>query len=400
MADDKNHWSQKYLDDLNNKIKSQSQNQKQTEPVKSQAQSKPVEKNEKRQENKPPFQKKDKFRKDHRPGKFSKDKDRFKSQKPEPKKEIKNQPPPKPVQPRRVAGGVITSIDHDRVTVLSGNQEFTCELKDNFKGKIFVGDRVQIAIVSNDRAALDRLEPRQNHMSAPFGKDQKQDTILAANVNQILIVLSVKEPMLRTDWLDAHLVVCEKKGFKPILCVTKIDLAEDNQFIEQMEVYKRIGYRIIYISTSANIGVQELRPVLKGKTTLLTGHTGVGKTALFQALTQSQKIFTVAGFDEEESVETPEMMPDEYIETKTVRAVKFEGGYLIDSPGIREYEIRGIPKTDLKKYFREFRNVNSLCAHPQCQHADDEGCKIRDVIASGLIAEDRYQNYLRLMESL
>ena len=407
-----NNWAQKYLDELNDKLKisQNSAQQKKPEPPKivsekvqpKPAQNPPANTNNNRER----FKDNKKFRKE-----------KFKG----PEKKTSNVPEQKYKKPQDTGGkgqqnirsgqsqvkpqatfkiktfsGFVSSIDDKEYIVTAENKDFRCFAQESIlrQGPIYIGDRVRITLRTDDRGLIDKYEPRQNYLVSPSAKGK--EIVQAANVNQVLLMVSVKEPVLRTDWLDIHLTVCEKRGFKPIICCTKIDLAEDNLFLEQMDVYKRMGYRIIYTSSVLASALQEIRMMIKNKTTVLTGHVGVGKTSLFKFMTETQKV-TIPSEPEDFNVS----LGEDYIETQKTSCAKLDGGgYLIDTPGVREYEIGGIAQKDLKKYFRDFRNYNSQCASLECNHTDEPGCKIIEAVKEGEISEDRYQNYLRILENL
>jgi ribosome biogenesis GTPase len=415
---DTNHWSKKYLDDLNNKLKQSNQKNKPPQ-TSNQPKNSPPQNSQKNVQKSAPKNvtekndntknSRDRFRDKKQKQKFSdrnqRTDNRFQKNPVEQKKPIpvtvKIQPPVVPaVKPVRQKSGYVACIDGKEYIVTAEGKDYTCSVLDGVirMGPIYVGDRVRMAVQDTGRGVIDKYEPRQNAVMAPSTRNQKQEKVQAANVNQIILVVSVKEPVLRTDWLDRHLVVIERKGFKPIICCTKIDLAEDNAFLEQMDVYKRLGYRVLFTSSASSLisGIHELKMMLRNKTTLFTGHLGVGKTTLIGMLTESGETSIP---DEPEDYEA--VIVDEYVETKLTRCIPFEGkGLLIDTPGIAEYELVGIQRKDLKKYFREFRNASNTCFSPDCLHTDEPGCKIIEAVRRTEISDDRYQNYLQMLEGL
>ncbi|MBL7960827.1 ribosome small subunit-dependent GTPase A [bacterium] len=418
-----NNWAQKYLDELNDKLKisQNSGQQKKAEPPKHQSdavQPKNVQINN-AQSNKiqPKNVQSQTNQKNHdrfKNRKFKKDKSKGSDQNRNKGSEFKlqknsdagkNQSASRPVQSHvqpqatfkvKTLNGFVSSIEKSEYTVTAENKDYLCAVQESVlrQGPIYIGDRVRITLRADDRGLIDKYEPRQNYAAGPSSKGR--ESIQAANVNQIFLVTSVKEPVLRTDWLDTHLAVCEKRGFKPVICCSKIDLAEDNIFLEQMDVYKRMGYRIVYTSSALDSSLQEIRPMLKNKTTVFTGHTGVGKTTLFQLVTRQQKAMVPS-----EPEDFKFISDDDYLETQKTVVCKLEGGgFVIDTPGVREYEPGGIAPKDLKKYFRDFRNYNLQCASLECNHIDEAGCKVIDAVKNGDISEDRYQNYLRIIENI
>lgn len=298
----------------------------------------------------------------------------------------------------RPVGGTLSRIEGDTYWVTSGNQVFSCKArfsKLNVK-ELYIGDHVHVLPDPGKGSWIEKVDARQNLLANPIQKGQTTEKILAVNVNQVLIVVSVKEPVLRPDWLDRHLIVFERRGFKPVICCTKIDLAEDNQFMEILNGYGKIGYKIVYVSSLIPSTIMELKSMLKNKKTLLTGHIGVGKTTLFRWLTHP--------YERKEPIDLDQMdwsQDEDYTPTDTVQAVNLEiGGMIIDTPGILEYDIGLIPKKDLKKYYREFRPYNGQCSVSNCQHTDEPFCAVRQAVDEQIISQDRYDSYLKIFENL
>lgn len=401
------NWSQKYLDELNQKLKNaqNSGQQKKTEPEKNVNEKKssgPVQQqqsNPNRDRFKDKKFRKDKFKgSDKRPAipPDPRNKKTVETPKVQQGKPVQTQIKPQATFKIKTLNGFVSAIDEKDYYVTADNKEYLCMVQESIlrQGPIYMGDRVRITLRSAERGLIDKYEPRQNYIACPSSKGR--EIVQAANVNQVLLVVSVKEPVMRTDWLDIHLAVCEKRGFKPIICCSKIDLAEDNGFLEQLDTYKRMGYRIIFTSVILSSAMQEIKTLIKNKTTVLTGHAGVGKSALFRALTEVPR---ATGQVEPEDLKA--MWSDDYHETKKTHGIKLDGGgYLIDTPGVSDYEIGGMASKDLKKYFRDFRNYNSQCASLECNHTDESGCKVIEAVKEGEISEDRYQNYLRIIENL
>lgn len=362
MADE--NWSQKYLDDLNRKLAQKNNGQESKPPQPSQDRRERNERGNRRNRNR---------RRRERPGR---------------------QPTPPPQKTQTVAGLVIAV--NGNFFVQSGNQRYECKAGRAIdQSQVYVGDRVQIA-VKEPVGFIEKIEPRQNYAIRPFRKNEQEETILASNVNQIVIVVSVAEPVMRTDWLDRHLLICEKKGYKPTLCCTKTDLAMDNAFIEQLDTYRRMGYRVIYTSLHVEPSLNDVRNLLRGKVTLFTGPAGSGKTSLIQSITETRRV-AVAVADEPDVADIDE----EYHPTASISARRLDANsWLIDSPGITEFEIVGISKTDLKKYYRDFRRIQEPCESPYCLHQDEPTCAVRVAAQRGELADDRYQNYLKILEQL
>lgn len=398
-----NHWTKDYLEALNKKIAQSKTNVKSAPPKQAEI---PQEKN-----NKKNLHKKHKHQKNKKDNAGQNNKivqPQIQEQKkqqdiltsdrsPKIKDQSINQKNVK--QPKaRVVGGTVAHIEGQNYFVMTGNQELSCRARfQNLQVKeLFVGDHVHITTEQAGTGWIEKVDPRQNQVVNPSQKNQKQDDIVAVNVNQVVVVVSAKEPLIRTDWLDRHLVVFERRGFKPVICCTKIDLADDNLFVEQLDLYRRLGYRLMFVSSLIPSSIFETKLLFKNKTTILSGHVGVGKTSLIQLLLRKQDRALTFDKDHFEWLAT-----DDYTETRAVRSYRLDiGGMIIDTPGIKEYELSDIPKRDLKKYFREFRTVNTQCPSPNCLHYDEPFCAIRQGVADNVISQDRYDSYLKILDGL
>ena len=305
-------------------------------------------------------------------------------------------------------GGTIQSIDPDSTLVSYRDEEYKCKLSPRMRPeKMYVGDHVRMHIGANREGIIEKLDQRKNQISMPHRDADGKEQILAVNVNQVVIVVSTKEPLLRTDWLDQHIILCERRGFKPLICCSKTDLADDNSFIEQLDAYKRIGYNVIFTSATLPSSISALRKMIRGKVTVMTGHVGSGKTMLTHMVTRKSVLapFYMNGNGNGADLDEPsgdEISSDwdDLETTLKARAYRLpDGGLVIDTPGSSSYELLDVARQDLKKYFREFRKFGNRCAIPYCMHVDENGCKIKKAAQTGEIADERYNTYLRLMET-
>lgn len=224
-----------------------------------------------------------------------------------------------------------------------------------------------------------------------LGKNKEK--AIASNIDQIVIVASVKSPPLKTGLIDRFLLIAEKKGFDVLICINKIDLIEDDsEYMDDMVVYKNLGYRVIPVSAVNKTGIDELKGYFKNRRSLFTGHSGVGKSSLLNALDPALKLKTG-----EVSSSTNKGKHT----TTSTRLLKLSfGGEVFDSPGIKQFGLSDISKRELPGLFREFKDRINFCKYPDCSHIEEENCAVKEALLSGEICRTRYDTYVRIRESL
>jgi ribosome biogenesis GTPase len=219
---------------------------------------------------------------------------------------------------------------------------------------------------------------------------------IAANIDQIVIVSAIL-PELSLNIIDRYLVGCETLGIEPLIVLNKIDLLDDAgmAFVEeQMAIYRHIGYRVLMVSSRHHEGLKPLEEALTGRTSIFAGQSGVGKSSLLNALLglEEQRILTndvsdVSGLGQHT--------------TTAARLYHFpSGGDVIDSPGVREFGLWHLEPEQITQGFVEFHDYLGHCKYRDCRHDTDPGCAIREAVARGDIAETRFENYHRILESM
>ncbi|MEQ8220770.1 MAG: ribosome small subunit-dependent GTPase A [Candidatus Eremiobacterota bacterium] len=222
---------------------------------------------------------------------------------------------------------------------------------------------------------------------------KRKEKAIASNFDQIVIVASVKSPPLKTGLIDRFLLIAEKKGFDVLICINKIDLTYDSsEYMDELAVYKTLGYRVIPVSAVKKTGIEELKEYFKNRRSLFTGHSGVGKSSLLNALDPALKLKTGEVSDSTNKGKHT---------TTSTRLLKLSfGGEVFDSPGIKQFGISDISKKELPGLFREFKNKINLCKYPDCSHIEEENCAVKEALLSGEICRARYDTYVRIRESL
>lgn len=266
---------------------------------------------------------------------------------------------------------------------------------------VVVGDVVRVVELSQDAAQIVEILPRHNHLarravaSRPGAHAGEQ--VIAANLDQVVLVFAVANPALRWRLLDRYLVAAEAAGLLALVCITKLDLAQkvgdliDPAFGDKVREYRRIGYQVMLVSARTGDHLAELKTELQGRTSLLLGKSGVGKTTLLNALQPGlglrvNQVSRATGKGRHTTTHL-EMFPFTF------------GGAVIDTPGTREFGLWDIEGQDLAYFFPEMRPFIGRCKFGlDCQHDEEPGCAIRQAVMAGQISPTRYQSYMLLKD--
>ncbi|HUU68827.1 MAG TPA: ribosome small subunit-dependent GTPase A [Planctomycetota bacterium] len=286
-----------------------------------------------------------------------------------------------------VPGGCIVQSGSDTVRCVVRGLLKSLETKE--QNIIAVGDRVAFVRLDDGTAVVERVYPRRTILSRKY---MEREHVVAVNVDQLAIVVSVAAPPLRTGLIDRYLVAAEKGELEPVITVNKIDLVEDESYRAATHVYAGLGYRVIYCSVETGEGLEDVRNALAGKTSILAGQSGVGKSSILNALQPGLKL-RVGDVSEATSkgIHT----------TTSVRLLALEfGGYVVDTPGIREFALWDVTRKELAHYFREYQAYLGTCRLRGCTHTHEPGCEVKAALEQGAISRERYESYFRLYESL
>ena len=270
---------------------------------------------------------------------------------------------------------------------------------------VAVGDRVELSSPSTGGGQegvcfITEIEDRRNYIIRKSINLSKQSHILAANVDQALLVVTVVKPETSTTFIDRFLASAEAYRVPVILLFNKTDLLnEDEQRYQQMmvDLYETVGYECHAISAERGDGVEELRPLLEGKITLLSGNSGVGKSTLINRLIPHANQ-RVADISEAHQTGMHTTTFSEMIPLTADRSTLTETSWLIDTPGIKGFGTFDMEKEELTSYFKEIFEFSKQCRFSNCTHTHEPGCAVLKAVEDHYIAQSRYQSYLSMLE--
>lgn len=257
--------------------------------------------------------------------------------------------------------------------VKDNDKKYTCRAKGSLRGntQILVGDNVEI----DENFVITKVLERRNQLIRPE----------IANVDQALIVISATRPEFSSYMLDKTLNIIEYNNIRPVICITKMDLLEDTSDIEKyIKYYKKIGYKVII-----NTEKKDICETLKGKTTVLIGQSGVGKSTLLNFLDKSLKLL---------SADISERLGRGKNTTRHVELLEVCDGLVADTPGFSALNFIGMTKTDIRDNMIEFNLYKDKCKYKDCMHLKENDCEVKRKVSESKILESRYENYKNFLE--
>lgn len=262
---------------------------------------------------------------------------------------------------------------------------------------VAVGDRVLFEAPDEadeqNPALITEILPRKNHLVRKSTNLSKQSHVIAANLDQAVITVSLYFPEIKLPFLDRILVTCEVYGIPAVIALNKVDIyrsAAEEQMRSFIDIYEGAGYKVIPCSARSGEGVDELRGLCRGKLSLFSGESGVGKSSLIKALdpSLSPKIGKISSAH----------LQGKHTTSLYEMYRLGSGGYLIDTPGIRGFGLVELEKEEISKYFPEMLRYADNCRFMPCTHTHEPGCAVKDAVDAGLISPERYNSYLGMLE--
>ncbi|MCU1230220.1 MAG: rsgA [Acidobacteria bacterium] len=292
---------------------------------------------------------------------------------------------------------IVISVASGRCRVFFNGEEIDClippEIAIRQKSALAVGDRVVIKS-EGDMNRLAAIFPRKTVLSRPDPLNKHLQRLVAANIDVVVHVVSIKSPPLRPRLIDRYFIAIQRGGAQPVICVNKIDLLSDaarERELAPLSVYTDLGVPVVPCSTHTGEGIEQLRQLVEGKTAALVGHSGVGKSSILNAVDEKLQLATNTLHRRGTGRHT----------TTSSSLYDFGGGtYLIDTPGIREFGLWDLDLDSLRDYFPEFADASEYCRFNDCTHLHEPGCEVKGRVESGEISAARYATYVRLAEDI
>lgn len=266
-------------------------------------------------------------------------------------------------------------------------------LKDDLKcSPVSVGDNVDFTIGYGGQAVIENVLPRKQFLARPDVMDNEKMQVIAANLDQLVIITSTMKPRFKPGLVDRFLISAEHENLESVIIINKIDLAPPVEFKNFISTWSSLGYNVAFTSAKDKIGLDDFADFLKHKTSVLAGHSGVGKSSLLNAIQPSLDLHT------REISQTTEKGVHA---TSAVRMYPLDfGGWVVDTPGLKVFGLSGIDKKNLWYCFPEMRNYQGHCRFNDCLHINEPGCAVKEAVEMKTISEFRYSSYKRMWESL
>ncbi len=279
--------------------------------------------------------------------------------------------------------------------------DVNCKVKGNFRLKgirttnpVAVGDKVTITVNPDGNAYITAIKPRENYIIRRASNLSKESHIIAANVDRAFLVVTLSHPVTSTTFIDRFLATAEAYRIPVTIVINKTDLLtepDEREYCEAVAyLYRSIGYDVIEISAKEGTGIDELRSRLAGKVSLLSGNSGVGKSTIINDLMPELDLRTAAISD----------IHDTGMHTTTFSEMfpLPEGGWVIDTPGIKGFGTIDFDRHEIAHFFPEIFETSRGCRYGDCTHTHEPGCAVLEALADHRIAESRYNSYLSILE--
>lgn len=275
--------------------------------------------------------------------------------------------------------------------------------KSQMKNLITVGDFVLFQQTSEKEGVIYYVEPRKSVLSRADNLSRRKEQLIAANIDQVLITTSVVSPPIKPFLVDRYIIAAKKGGMTPIIIVNKIDLLQKEStdpilleveleiFREFLEAYEIANIKVVPVSVATGEGLDVLKEIMKGKASVFSGQSGVGKSSLINAITGlNLRIGSIVDKTQKgaHTTSATHLLPLEF------------GGWCIDTPGIKSFGIWDLKKDEISQYFSEISQIGHTCKFPNCDHIHEEECAVRVAVEEGKISPLRYESYLNLLQSV
>ena len=293
--------------------------------------------------------------------------------------------------------GVVVQSTGSWYEVLAEGRRVQCRIRGKLRLKgvrstnpVVVGDEVECLTDEQGSHLITAIRPRRNYVIRRASNLSKESHIIAANIDHALLMVTLRQPETALEFVDRFLVTCEAYKVPCTILLSKADLQEEEQVAAFRRIYEPIGYRVVSVSATTGEGVEEVHRLMVGRTTLLSGNSGVGKSTLVQRIDPSLDIRTGEISDSHHK--------GRHTTTFSTMYPLTEGGALIDTPGIKGFGLIDIEEEELWHYFPEMMHYGRECRFYNCTHTHEPGCAVVAALEAGEISELRYESYLKMMD--
>ncbi len=255
---------------------------------------------------------------------------------------------------------------------------------------VVVGDEVTCKADENGDYVIADITPRRNYVIRRASNLSKESHIIAANIDQAILMVTLQSPETATEFVDRFLVTCEAYKVPVTILLSKIDLQDPEAVAEFRAIYEGAGYNVLEVAATEGQGIEQIHDLLIGRTTLLSGNSGVGKSTLVRAIDPSLDIRTGEISESHHK--------GRHTTTFSTMYTLAEGGAVIDTPGIKGFGLIDIDDNELWHYFPEMMRVASNCRFYNCTHTHEPACAVIDAVRNGEIAYARYESYLKILD--
>jgi ribosome biogenesis GTPase len=284
-------------------------------------------------------------------------------------------------------------VQLDGRTLVCGIRGSLSAEETGYTNVVAVGDQVIVAEEGEDRGIVEAVLPRSSALTRPDPFYSHLQQIIVANADQLLIVASWHDPSFWPELIDRYLIAAERYNLAPIVCVNKIDLADNvDDCVAAVHPYRAIGYEVTLTSALKGEGLNQLYRRLCGHTTVLAGLSGVGKSSLLNAMEPGMQLRTGTVSEYSHS--------GRHTTTQVNLLALQAGGYVVDTPGIREFGLTGLRRVDLIRFYPEIAATDGRCRFKDCSHTHEPGCAVKEAVEQGALSQARYDSYRAIYETL
>jgi ribosome biogenesis GTPase len=250
---------------------------------------------------------------------------------------------------------------------------------------VAAGDQVLFRPAPSGEGVIERVEPRYGVLSR---SSRGRQHIIVTNVDQLLIVASAAEPYLKPNLIDRFLISAHKAGLRPLICINKVDLVDPAAMQPLVGVYSQMGYQVLLLSVQTGLGIDRLRRAMAGRSSAVAGQSGVGKSSLLNAVDARLNLRV--------SAVSAESQKGRHTTTTAKLWPLTTGGYVVDTPGIRQFQLWDVIPAEVGGYFRDLRPYINHCRYPNCTHTHELDCAVKNAVADGRLDARRYESYCQL----